>query len=728
MFKSYETELAGRKLVIETGKLAGLANGNVVVKYGDTVVMVNVTASKEPKEGIDFFPLSVDFEEKMYSVGKIPGSYTKREGKPSDKAILVSRAIDRPLRPLFPKDFRNDVVVVATVLCVEQDNSPEVAAMIGASAALSISDIPFGGPTAAVNVGLVNGEIVINPTEAQRKVSDLNLTVAGTAEKVAMIEAGANEVPDDVMLEAIKKGHEEIKKVCQFIQKIKDEIGKPKFAYKSFAVDHDLYEELEKDYTEKMKTAVQEIDKDTRDNNVAALTEEIENALAEKLGEEEFEKRKQEIGEAVYKLEKKCVRDMIFYEHKRVDGRAIDEIRPLSCEVGLLPRTHGSALFTRGQTQVMSIVTLGMKSEEQELDGIDTETAKRYMHQYNFPGYSVGEAKTSRGPGRREIGHGALAEKALVPVLPPVEEFPYAIRVVSEVLSSNGSTSQASICGSTLALMDAGVPIKRPVAGISTGLVTNPENPDDYVMLTDIQGLEDFFGDMDFKVGGTEKGITAIQVDIKVDGLSYKIIEEAFARTRKARQYILDDIMKPVISEPREEISKYAPHIITTQIKVEKIKDVIGKGGETINKIIDETGVKIDIEEDGQVFIYSTDAEMGEKALDIIENIARVVEVGQIYYGTVTRTTSFGAFVDIGGGKEGLVHISKIAKEHIKNVTDYVNVGDKVPVKVIEIDDQGRINLTMKDLVENNSEEENKSENSSDENTEALSSEEKIEE
>ena len=727
MFKSYETELAGRKLVIETGKLAGLANGNVVVKYGDTVVMVNVTASKEPKEGIDFFPLSVDFEEKMYSVGKIPGSYTKREGKPSDKAILVSRAIDRPLRPLFPKDFRNDVVVVATVLCVEQDNSPEVAAMIGASAALSISDIPFGGPTAAVNVGLINGEIVINPTEAQRKVSDLNLTVAGTVEKVAMIEAGANEVPDDVMLEAIKKGHEEIKKVCQFIQKMKDEIGKPKFAYKSFAVDHDLYEELEKDYTEKMKTAVQEIDKDTRDNNVAVLTEEIENALAEKLGEEEFEKRKQEIGEAVYKLEKKCVRDMIFYEHKRVDGRAIDEIRPLSCEVGLLPRTHGSALFTRGQTQVMSIVTLGMKSEEQELDGIDTETAKRYMHQYNFPGYSVGEAKTSRGPGRREIGHGALAEKALVPVLPPVEEFPYAIRVVSEVLSSNGSTSQASICGSTLALMDAGVPIKRPVAGISTGLVTNPENPDDYVMLTDIQGLEDFFGDMDFKVGGTEKGITAIQVDIKVDGLSYKIIEEAFARTRKARQYILDDIMKPVISEPREEISKYAPHIITTQIKVEKIKDVIGKGGETINKIIDETGVKIDIEEDGQVFIYSTDAEMGEKALDIIENIARVVEVGQIYYGTVTRTTSFGAFVDIGGGKEGLVHISKIAKEHIKNVTDYVNVGDKVPVKVIEIDDQGRINLTMKDLVENNSEE-NKNENSSEENTEALSSEEKIEE
>ena len=720
MFKSYETELAGRKLVIETGKLAGLANGNVVVKYGDTVVMVNVTASKEPKEGIDFFPLSVDFEEKMYSVGKIPGSYTKREGKPSDKAILVSRAIDRPLRPLFPKDFRNDVVVVATVLCVEQDNSPEVAAMIGASAALSISDIPFGGPTAAVNVGLINGEIVINPTEAQRKVSDLNLTVAGTAEKVAMIEAGANEVPDDVMLEAIKKGHEEIKKVCQFIQKMKDEIGKPKFAYKSFAVDHDLYEELEKDYTEKMKIAVQEIDKDTRDNNVAALTEEIENALAEKLGEEEFEKRKQEIGEAVYKLEKKCVRDMIFYEHKRVDGRAIDEIRPLSCEVGLLPRTHGSALFTRGQTQVMSIVTLGMKSEEQELDGIDTETAKRYMHQYNFPGYSVGEAKTSRGPGRREIGHGALAEKALVPVLPPVEEFPYAIRVVSEVLSSNGSTSQASICGSTLALMDAGVPIKRPVAGISTGLVTNPENPDDYVMLTDIQGLEDFFGDMDFKVGGTEKGITAIQVDIKVDGLSYKIIEEAFARTRKARQYILDDIMKPVISEPREEISKYAPHIITTQIKVEKIKDVIGKGGETINKIIDETGVKIDIEEDGQVYIYGENSEKAYDALDMIEDIVREIEVGGIYYGAVTRITSYGAFVDLGNGKEGLLHISRIAKEHIRRVEDYVQIGEKVTVKVIEIDNQGRINLAMNELREKRADvvEESNSESKEEENRE----------
>ena len=700
MFKSYETELAGRKLVIETGKLAGLANGNVLVKYGDTVVMVNVTASKEPKEGIDFFPLSVDFEEKMYSVGKIPGSYTKREGKPSDKAILVSRAIDRPLRPLFPKDFRNDVVVVATVLSVEQDNSPEVAAMIGASAALSISDIPFGGPTAAVNVGLVDGEIVINPTEAQRKISDLNLTVAGTKEKIAMIEAGANEVPNDIMLEAIKKGHEEIKKLCDFIQKMKDEIGKPKFEYKSFAVDSDLYDYIERNYTEEMKEAVQEVDKDTRDNNVSELTEKIEEDIAERLNEDEFEERKQEIGEAIYKLEKKCVRDMILYEHKRVDGRALDEIRPLSCEVGLLPRVHGSALFTRGQTQVMSVVTLGMKSEEQELDGIDTETAKRYMHQYNFPPYSVGEARTSRGPGRREVGHGALAEKALVPVIPSVEDFPYSIRVVSEVLSSNGSTSQASICGSTLALMDAGVPIKRPVAGISTGLVTNPENPDDYVMLTDIQGLEDFFGDMDFKVGGTEKGITAIQVDIKIDGLSYEIIKEAFERTKTARQYILDNIMKPVISEPREQISKYAPHIITTQINVDKIKDVIGKGGETINKIIEETGVKIDIEDDGQVFIYSSDEQMAERALEIIENIARVIEVGEIYYGTVDRITSFGAFIDLGGGKEGLVHISKISKEHVRNVSDYLKVGDKVPVKVIEVDEQGRINLTMKDLVE----------------------------
>ena len=699
MFKTYETELAGRKLVIETGKMAGLANGSVLVRYGDTCVLVNVTASKEPREGIDFFPLAVDFEEKLYSVGKIPGGFLKREGKPSDKAILTSRAIDRPLRPLFPKDFRNDVVVVATVLCVEQDNSPEVAAMIGAASALAISDIPFNGPTAAVNVGLVDGKIVINPTEEQREISDLTLTVAATEKKITMIEAGANEVPDDLMLKAIKEAHKEIKKICKFINKIQKEIGKPKFEYQSFEVDHDVYEFVEKNFKDEMKEKVQEADKETRDKNINELTNKIEETYTERLGEEAFEEHKSDIGEAIYKLEKKCVREMIFLEHKRVDGRKLDEIRPLSCEVGLLPRVHGSSLFTRGQTQVMSIATLGMISEEQVLDGIDTEDSKRYMHHYNFPSYSVGEARPSRGPGRREVGHGALAEKALVPVLPSKEEFPYAIRVVSEVLSSNGSTSQASICGSTLSLMDAGVPIKRPVAGISTGLVTNPEDDKDYVMLVDIQGLEDFFGDMDFKVGGTEKGITAIQVDIKCDGLTYEIIKEAFERTRKARQHILDDIMAPVISEPREEISKYAPRIVGTQIKVEKIKDVIGPGGKMINKIIEETGVKIDIEEDGQVLIYSMDNEKAMQALEMVEDIVREIEVGGIYYGEVVRLMNFGAFVDLGcGGKEGLLHISKISKERIKNIEDVLHVGDKVTVKVINIDDQDRINLSMLDF------------------------------
>ena len=698
MFKSYETELAGRKLVIETGKIAGLANGSVMVRYGDTVVMVNVTASKEPRDGIDFFPLSVDYEEKLYSVGKIPGGFLKREGKPGDKAILTSRAIDRPLRPLFPKDFRNDVVVVATVLCVDQDNSPEVAAMIGASAALSISDIPFGGPTAAVNVGLVDGEIIINPTEAQREKSDLTLTVAGTEEKIAMIEAGANEVSDEIMLNAIKAGHVEIKKICKFISQIKEEIGKPKFEYKSFEVPTEIYDFVNS-YKEEMKVAVCEKDKEQRDNNIAELSEKIEADYEEKFGEDALLENKSWISEAIYKVEKKCVREMIFNEHKRVDGRSIDEIRPLSCEVGVLPRTHGSAIFTRGQTQVMSIATLGMISEEQILDGIDTEESKRYMHHYNFPAYSVGEARPSRGPGRREIGHGALAEKALIPVIPSKEEFPYAIRVVSEILSSNGSTSQGSICGSTLALMDAGVPIKRPVAGISTGLVSNPDDPDDYVMLLDIQGLEDFFGDMDFKVGGTEKGITAIQVDIKIDGLTYKIIEEAFARTRKARQYILDEIMLKEIAKPRDEISKYAPHIVSTNIKVEKIKDVIGKGGETINKIIDATGVKIDIEDDGQVMIYSTDMEKAEQALEMIEDIVREVEIGGIYLGTVTKIMAFGAFVDLGfAGKEGLLHISKISNERLNKVEDALQVGDKVTVKVLNIDDQGRINLTAKNL------------------------------
>ena len=713
MFKIYETELAGRKLSIETGKMAALSNGSVLVRYGDTVVMVNVTASKEPKEGIDFFPLSVDYEEKLYSVGKIPGSYTKREGKPTDKAILTSRAIDRPLRPLFPKDFRNDVVVVCTVLSVDQDNSPEVAAMIGASAALSISDIPFGGPTAAVNVGLVDNEIIINPTEEQRNKSDLTLTVAGTIDKIAMIEAGGNEIPDDVMLDAIKAAHVEIKKLCEFISKMKEEIGKPKFAYQSFAVIPEIYDYVAENFTEDMKQAVTEKDKQIRDDNVVKLTERVNENYQEKFGEEKFEEDKANIGEALYKLEKKIVRDMIFYEHKRVDGRGLDEIRPLSCEVGLLPRVHGSALFTRGLTQVMSVTTLGMISEEQELDGIDTETTKRYMHQYNFPSYSVGEARPSRGPGRREIGHGALAEKALVPVLPSVEEFPYAIRVVSEILSSNGSTSQGSICASTLSLMDAGVPIKRPVAGISTGLVTDPENPENYVMMTDIQGIEDFFGDMDFKVGGTEKGITAIQVDIKVDGLSYDIIKEAFERTRKARMYILNDIMLPVLAKPREEISEYAPKIITTKIKVEKIKDVIGTGGKVINKIIEETGVKIDIEEDGQVLIYGQNSEKAYDALDMIEDIVREIEVGGIYYGAVTRLTSYGAFVDLGNGREGLLHISKIAKEHIRRIEDYVQIGEKITVKVIDIDNQGRINLAMNELREKRQElkEGNKEEN-----------------
>ena len=693
MFKTYSMELAGRELTVETGKLAGLANGNVLVRYGDTVVMVNVVASKEPREGIDFFPLSVDYEEKMYAAGKIPGGFTRREGKAADKAILVSRAIDRPIRPLFPKDFRNDVVVTATVLSVEIDNSPEVCAMIGTSAALSISDIPFGGPTAAVKVGYVDGEFVINPTLEQRKKSELDLLVAGTMDKIAMIEAGAKELPDDKMLEAIKTGHVEIKKLCEFISKIKEEIGKPKFEYQSFEVDHDIYEEIENNFYDRMYKDVQAQDKETRDSNMEKLAEDVNAYFVEKYGEEKAEEVKTDIADSLYKLEKKAVRAMILNEHKRPDGRAIDEIRPLSCEVGILPRTHGSAVFTRGQTQVMSVATLGMTSDEQILDGLDEEETKRYIHQYNFPGYSVGEAKPVRGPGRREIGHGALAERALVPVIPSAEEFPYTIRVVSEVLSSNGSTSQASICGSTLALMDAGVPIKEPVAGISTGLVTDSENPDNYIMLTDIQGLEDFFGDMDFKVGGTKDGITAIQVDIKIDGLSYKIIEEAFARTRKARQYILDEIMLKQIAKPREEVSKYAPKILTMQIDPDKIKDVIGTGGKVINKIIEETGVKIDISEEGNVVVYSIDKEAAQKAIDKIENIVREIEVGEYYDGVVTKLMPFGAFVDLGGGREGLLHISKISKERVEKIEDVLSVGDRVIVKVLDIDKQGKISL-----------------------------------
>ena len=706
MFKIYETELAGRKLTIETGKFANLANGSVTVRYGDTVVMTNVTASKEPREGVDFFPLSVDYEEKLYAVGKIPGSFNRREGKPADKAILISRAIDRPIRPLFPHDFRNDVCVVNTVLSVDQDNSPEVCANIGTSAALSISDIPWGGPTAAVQVGYVNDEIIINPNNNQRKHSRLKLTVAGTEEKITMIEAGADEIPNDVMLNAIKMAHVEIKKLCKFISDIKAEIGKEKFEYQSFSVNPEFYKAVCEKFEEAMYNGVQEQDKEIRNNNVDKIAEEIKNLAIEMYGENAEEEHSFDISTSVHDLEKACVRKMILEEHKRPDGRQIDEVRPLSAEVGLLPRTHGSALFSRGQTQVLSVVTLGTKADEQILDGLDEEESKRYMHQYNFPSYSVGEARPSKGPGRREVGHGALAEKALVPVIPSEEEFPYTIRVVSEVLESNGSTSQASICGSTLALMDAGVPIKKPVAGISSGLITNPENPDDYIVLTDIQDIEDFFGDMDFKVGGTKDGITAIQVDIKIDGLTYDIIEKAFEKTKIARDHIIDDVLLKAISEPRKEISRYAPKIVNTIIPVDKIKDVIGSGGKTINKIIDETGVKIDIEEDGRVCIYSDNLEKANEALKMIEDITREIEVGEIYEGKVTRIAPFGAFIDLGGGKEGLLHISKISSKRVEKVEDVLSVGDEVRVKVTEIDHQGKISLNMKDLEVHNNEEE----------------------
>ena len=698
MFKTYSMDLAGRKLTIETGKMAGLANASVLVKYGETTVLVNATASKEPKDGIDFFPLSIDYNERLYAVGKIPGGFNKREGKPADKAILTARAIDRPLRPLFPKDFRNDVVIDCLVLSVEQDCSPEVCAMIGASCALSISDIPFGGPTAAVAVGYVNDEIIINPTEEQRNNSRLTLTVAGTHDKIAMIEAGADELPDDKMLEAIKVAHKDIQKICDFISDIKAEIGKPKFEYKSFAIDEDFYEMIEKEFKDRMYTDVQTEDKVQRDINMDKLTEDVKAWYMEKYGEEKLEEDATKISDSLYKLEKKTVRSLILNEKKRVDGRGIYDIRSLSCEVGLIPRVHGSGLFSRGRTQVLSIATLGMKSEEQILDGLDNETSKRYMHQYNFPGYSVGEAKTSRGPGRREVGHGALAEKALVPVLPSVEEFPYSIRVVSEILSSNGSTSQGSICASTLALMDAGVPIKKPVAGISTGLITDENDPNNYVVITDIQGIEDFFGDMDFKIGETKDGITAIQVDIKVDGLTYDIIAEAFERTRKARNYILDEIMLPQISEPRKEISKYAPKILNMTVDKDKIKDVIGSGGKTINKIIEETGVKIDIEEDGSIYIYTDEMEKAIDAQGMIEDIVREIEVGGIYTGKVVKIATFGAFIDLGGDKEGLLHISKIAKERVNKVEDYLKLGDEVTVKVIDIDEQGKISLSRKDL------------------------------
>ena len=696
-YRTFETTYAGRPLVVETGKTCELSNGSCWVRYGETVVMANVTASAKPREGVDFFPLSVDYEERLYSVGKIPGSFTKREGKPSEKAILTSRMVDRPIRPLFPKDMRNDVSVVMTVLAVDPDCSPEIAGMIATSIAISISDIPWNGPIAGISVGLIDGEIVLNPTKEQREHNDLNLTVAGSAEKIVMIEAGANEVDEKTMLHAILTGHEEIKKMVAFISDMQAQIGKPKFAFESQEIPHEMFDTVENLVGEKVKFSLDTNDKNIRDARLKPIIDEVHEQLDERYTEQYGETAVAKLDECLYKLQKKIVRNWL-YNGKRVDGRGIDEIRPLSAEVGLLPRVHGSGLFTRGQTQVMTIATLGPVSDAQKIDGLDEETSKRYMHQYNFPSYSVGETKPSRGPGRREIGHGALAEKALVPVLPSVEEFPYAMRLVSEVLSSNGSTSQGSICGSTLALMDAGVPIKAPVAGISCGLITLPDS-DDFMTMVDIQGLEDFFGDMDFKVGGTHKGITAIQVDIKVDGLTPAIIEQAFEKTRKARLYILDEIMLKAIPEPRAEVGTYAPKMLQTKVPVDKIRDVIGQGGKVIQKICAECDVKIDINEEGNVFVSGFDMENTRKAVQIVETIANDPEVGAIYKGKVVRIMSFGAFVEIAPGKDGLVHISQLDKHRVENVEDVVQIGDEIVVKVLEIDRQGRINLSRKEAL-----------------------------
>lgn len=695
MFENYrvfETTYAGRPLIVETGKTCGLSNGSCWVRYGETVVMANVTASAKPREGVDFFPLSVDYEERLYSVGKIPGSFTKREGKPSEKAILTSRCVDRPIRPLFPKDMRNDVSVVMTVLAVEPDNSPEITGMIATSIAISISDIPWNGPVASINVGLVDGEIVLNPTLEQRAKTDLVLTVAGSAEKIVMIEAGANEVPEDKMLECILAGHEEIKKMVAFIDGIRKEIGKPKFAFESMEVDHEMFDAIEEFAADRVKVALDTNDKTVRDARLAPIIDDIHAKF-----DEVYPEQIAMIDECIYKLQKKIVRAWL-YEGKRVDGRGIDEIRPLAAEAGVLPRVHGSGLFTRGQTQVLTIATLGPVSDAQRIDGLDEEDSKRYMHQYNFPSYSVGETKPSRGPGRREIGHGALAERALAPVIPSVEEFPYAIRMVSEVLSSNGSTSQGSICGSTLALMDAGVPIKEPVAGISCGLITLPDS-DEFMTMVDIQGLEDFFGDMDFKVGGTRNGITAIQVDIKVDGLTPAIIKEAFEKTRKARLYILDEVMLKAIPAPRTEVKEYAPKMLQTKVPAEKIREVIGQGGKVIQKISADCDVKIDINDEGNVFISGIDGNNAKKALQIVDTIANGPEVGAIYRGKVVRIMDFGAFVEIVPGMDGLVHISKLDKSRVERVEDIVSIGDEIVVKVTEIDRQGRINLSRKDAL-----------------------------
>ena len=695
MVKQFSMELAGRTLTVEIGKVAAQANGAALMRYGDTVVLSTATASEKPREGIDFFPLSVEFEEKMYAVGKIPGGFNKREGKASEHAVLTSRVIDRPMRPLFPKDYRNDVTLNNLVMAVDPDCSPEVTAMLGASVATSISDIPFDGPIAGTRIGLIDGEFIVNPTADQQLVSDLALTVASTAEKVIMIEAGANEVPEDKMIEAIFKAHEVNKEVIKFIDRIVEECGKEKHEYEHVDTPEDLWNDMVDFITpEAMEEAVFTDVKQVREENIRQIKEKLEERYAE-----EHEDWLPLIDDAVYKFQKKTVRKMILKDHKRPDGRAINEIRPLAAEIDLLPRVHGSGMFTRGQTQIMTITTLAPLSEAQKIDGLDANvTSKRYMHHYNFPSYSVGETKPSRGPGRREIGHGALAERALVPVLPSEDEFPYAIRTVSETLESNGSTSQASICASTLSLMAAGVPINKPVAGISTGLVTG-DSDDDYIVLTDIQGLEDFFGDMDFKVAGTHDGITAIQMDIKIHGLTPDIIREAISRTKEAREHILTDVMEPVISTPRDHVGEYVPKIMQMHVDPDKISEIIGKQGKTINAIIDETGVKIDINDEGRVDICGVDQVMIDRAMEIIRLIVEPVEAGKIYEGEVVRIMNFGAFVQLAPNKDGLIHISKLSKERVEKVEDVVNIGDKVKVKVLEIDKMGRINLALREII-----------------------------
>ena len=693
MYKSYSMELAGRTLTVDIGRVAAQANGAVFIKYGDTTVLSTATASDKPRDGVDFFPLSVEFEEKMYSVGKIPGGFNKREGKASENAILTDRVIDRPMRPLFPKDYRNDVTLNNLVMSVDPECRPEIVAMIGTALAVHISDIPFDGPCAMTQMGLVDGEFIVNPSQKQWDEGDLQLTVASTKEKVIMIEAGANEIPEDQMIEAIYKCHDINQTVIAFMDQIRDEIGKPKHEYESCAIPEQMFEDIKKIVTpEQMEEAVFTDEKQKREENIRAITEQLEEAFADN------EEYLAVLGEAIYQYQKKTVRKMILKDHKRPDGRAINQIRPLAAEVDLIPRVHGSAMFTRGQTQICDVVTLAPLSEIQKIDGLDANiTTKRYMHHYNFPAYSVGETKVSRGPGRREIGHGALAEKALVPVLPSIEEFPYTIRAVSETFESNGSTSMASTCASCMSLMAAGVPIKAMVAGISCGLVTG-DTDDDFLVLTDIQGLEDFFGDMDFKVTGTHKGITAIQMDIKIHGLTRPIVEEAIARTREARLYIMDEVMSKAIAEPRKEVNEWAPKIEQITIDPSKIGDVVGQKGKTINEIIDRTGVKIDITDDGAVSVCGTDKEMIAKAIDMIKIITTDFEQGQILEGTVVSIKEFGAFIEFAPGKEGMVHISKIAKERINRVEDVLTLGDKVKVVCLGKDKMGRISFSMKDV------------------------------